>query len=78
MFNTTLARLESSFEQMRRFTAHVSHELRTPLTAIRSVGEVGLREARDEDAYRAVIGNMLEDADKLHGLCRAAAAPIKG
>ncbi len=68
VFNTTLARLESSFEQMRRFTAHVSHELRTPLTAIRSVGEVGLREARDEDAYRAVIGNMLEDADKLRGL----------
>ena len=68
VFNTTLARLESSFEQMRRFTAHVSHELRTPLTAIRSVGEVGLREARDEDAYRAVIGDMLEDADKLRGL----------
>ncbi len=68
VFNTTLARLESSFEQMRRFTAHVSHELRTPLTAIRSVGEVGLREARDAEAYRSVIGNMLEDADKLRGL----------
>ena len=38
VFNDTLARLESSFEQMRRFTSHVSHELRTPLTAIRSVG----------------------------------------
>ena len=41
VFNETLARLEASFEQMRRFTADVSHELRTPLTAIRSVGEVG-------------------------------------
>ena len=68
VFNDTLARLESSFEQMRRFTAHVSHELRTPLTAIRSVGEVGLRRADDTDAYRAVIGNMLEDADRLSGL----------
>ena len=68
VFNDTLARLESSFEQMRRFTAHVSHELRTPLTAIRSVGEVGLRRADDPDAYRAVIGNMLEDADRLSGL----------
>jgi signal transduction histidine kinase len=43
VFNATLARLEESFGQMRRFTADVSHELRTPLTAIRSVGEVGLR-----------------------------------
>ncbi len=42
--NDTLGRLESSFQQMRRFTSNVSHELRTPLTAIRSVGEVGLRE----------------------------------
>ena len=48
VFNETLGRLEASFDQMRRFTADVSHELRTPLTAIRSVGEVGLRERRDE------------------------------
>jgi len=68
VFNDTLARLESSFEQMRRFTAHVSHELRTPLTAIRSVGEIGLRRAHDPHAYRAVISDMLEDADRLSGL----------
>ena len=65
VFNDTLRRLESSFQQMRRFTSNVSHELRTPLTAIRSVGEVGLREWRDADAYRGVIGSMLEDADRL-------------
>src|SRR5580704_10111868 len=39
VFNNLLARLEQSFEQLRRFTADASHELRTPLTAIRSVGE---------------------------------------
>ena len=65
VFNDTLGRLESSFQQMRRFTSNVSHELRTPLTAIRSVGEVGLREHRDADAYRGVIGSMLEDTDRL-------------
>ena len=65
VFNETLARLEGSFEQMRRFTADVSHELRTPLTAIRSVGEVGLRGHRDDQAYRAIIGSMLEEADRL-------------
>ena len=65
VFNDTLGRLESSFEQMQRFTSDVSHELRTPLTAIRSVGEVGLRERRDERAYREIIGSMLEEADRL-------------
>jgi heavy metal sensor kinase len=68
VFNETLARLEQSFEQMRRFTADVSHELRTPLTAIRSVGEVGLRGHRDETAYRSIVGSMLEEADRLAGL----------
>jgi heavy metal sensor kinase len=68
VFNQTLGRLETSFDQMRRFTADVSHELRTPLTAMRSVGEVGLREPRDAAAYRAVIGSMLEEVDRLASL----------
>jgi heavy metal sensor kinase len=68
VFNETLGRLEASFEQMRRFTGDVSHELRTPLTAIRSVGEVGLREPRSGQDYRAIIGSMLEEADRLSGL----------
>ena len=68
VFNGTLARLEESFEQMRRFTADVSHELRTPLTAIRSVGEVGLRGHRDDQAYRTIIGSMLEESDRLASL----------
>jgi len=68
VFNDTLGRLEASFEQMRRFTADVSHELRTPLTAIRSVGEVGLRDHRNEAAYRGIIGSMLEEVDRLASL----------
>jgi heavy metal sensor kinase len=68
VFNETLARLEESFEQMRRFTADVSHELRTPLTSIRSVGEVGLRGHRDDQGYRTIIGSMLEEVDRLASL----------
>jgi heavy metal sensor kinase len=68
VFNEMLGRLESSFVQMRQFTADVSHELRTPLTAMRSVGEVGLRERRDDRAYRTIIGSMLEEADRLTAL----------
>jgi heavy metal sensor kinase len=65
VFNQTLTRLESSFEQMRRFTADASHELRTPLTAMRSVGEIGLRARREPAEYREIIGSMLEEVDRL-------------
>jgi heavy metal sensor kinase len=65
VINEMLGRLQSSFDQMRRFTADVSHELRTPLTAMRSVGEVALRERGDERSYRTTIGSMLEEVDRL-------------
>src|SRR5579863_3242865 len=64
-FNVTLARLESSFDQLRRFTADASHELRTPLTAIRSVGEVSLQKHGDSKYYRDIIGSMLEETNRL-------------
>ncbi len=64
-FNQTLARLETSFDQLRRFTADASHELRTPLTAIRSVGEVALQHSGDVPYYREMIGSMLEEVDRL-------------
>lgn len=67
-FNTTLAQLERSFDQLRRFTADASHEIRTPLTALRSVGEVALQGSRSNDDYREVIGTMLEEVDRLSRL----------
>jgi len=68
VFNDTLARLERSFDQLRRFTADVSHELRTPLTAIRTVGEVRLQREGDTAHYRDTIGSMLEEVNRLTGL----------
>jgi heavy metal sensor kinase len=65
VFNDTLSRLQDAFERLRRFTADASHELRTPLTAMRSVGEVALRNTHDTNAYRDVIGSMLEEVDRL-------------
>ncbi len=64
-FNSTLARLEESFDQLRRFTADASHELRTPLTAIRSVGEVALQTSGSAAYYRDIIGSMLEEVSRL-------------
>ena len=67
-FNATLARLERSFGQLRRFTADASHEIRTPLTALRSVGEVALQGDKSNEQYREVIGTMLEEVDRLSRL----------
>ena len=68
VINDTFARLESSFEQLRRFTADASHELRTPLSVIRGMGEVGLGETRTPAQYKEVIGGMLEEVDRVSTL----------
>jgi heavy metal sensor kinase len=68
VINATFARLESSFDQLRRFTADASHELRTPLSVIRAIGEVGLGETRTPAEYKEAIGSMLEEVDRLTNL----------
>jgi heavy metal sensor kinase len=68
VFNNLLARLEQSFEQLRRFTSDASHELRTPLTSIRSVGEVALQKNCSREEYRDTIGSMLEEVNRLTAL----------
>jgi heavy metal sensor kinase len=68
VINGTFARLESSFEQLRRFTADASHELRTPLSVIRGIGEAGLGETRTPAEYKEAMGSMLEEVDRLTNL----------
>ena len=65
VLNDAFARLEESFNRLKRFTQDAAHELRTPLAVLRSVGEVGLQEQREPKDYRDVIGSMLEEVDRL-------------
>ncbi len=65
VLNGLLQRLESSFENLKRFTADASHELRTPLSSIRSVGEVGLQRSHTPEEYQDIIGSMLEEVTRL-------------
>ncbi|HXM46123.1 MAG TPA: ATP-binding protein [Bryobacteraceae bacterium] len=68
VFNDLLARLEQSFDQLRRFTSDASHELRTPLASIRSVGEVALQKNGNREEFRDTIGSMLEEVNRLTAL----------
>jgi heavy metal sensor kinase len=68
VINDTFARLESSFDQLRRFTADSSHELRTPLAVVRGIGEAAVAERRTPDEYKEAIGSMLEEVDRMSGL----------
>lgn len=55
--NDLLARLESSFERERRFSADLAHELRTPIAELRSLAECALKwpETRDPATDRETL-----------------------
>ncbi len=64
-FDAMLARLQSAFEQQRRFTADASHELRTPLTAIIGQIDVAIARPRDAESYRVTLATVREQARRL-------------
>jgi heavy metal sensor kinase len=63
--NRMIERLERSFTEMQRFTADAAHELRTPLAVIRNEAEVALRARRSVEEYDRVLGNLLEEVNRL-------------
>jgi heavy metal sensor kinase len=68
VFNDLLARIESSFDGMRQFTADASHELRTPLAIIRGEADVALSQDREPEEYRETLEIIQDEARLLSGI----------
>jgi signal transduction histidine kinase len=80
--NAMLDRLESSVNQIKRFTADASHELRGPLTFTRTVAEIALKDPGTDGASRAAFQDIVHESAKatvmleeMLTLARADAAP---
>ncbi len=64
-FNNMIARLETSFRQIRQFSSDASHELRTPLTVMKGETELALRRPREAGDYTVVLESNLEEIDRM-------------
>ncbi len=63
--NSMLARLEESFQRVRRFSGDASHELRTPLAIIKGETEVALRWAKSDAELRSALTSNLEEINRM-------------
>ncbi|MBK5188918.1 MAG: HAMP domain-containing histidine kinase, partial [Gemmatimonadaceae bacterium] len=66
VINSLLSRIESAFEQQRRFMADASHELRTPISIVRGEADIALAVAdRPPDEYREALSVVRAESGRL-------------
>ncbi len=65
LLNQMFDRLESSFAQIRQFTADASHELKTPLSLIRLHSEKMLADPELANHHRDAVQVQLEEVERL-------------
>lgn len=65
LLNQMFDRLESSFNQTRRFTADASHELKTPLSLMRLQAEKLLLEESVTPSQEEAVKALLDEMDRL-------------
>jgi heavy metal sensor kinase len=62
--NEMIARLESAFSKIVRFTADASHELRTPLAVMRTTAEVALRGPQADGEHREALEQIVAEIQR--------------
>ena len=62
--NNMLSRLETQFEQQRRFVGDASHELRSPLTVIKGAAELGIVDDNATERSRDYFRRINQAADR--------------
>ena len=63
--NDMLDRIEQLMHSMQQVTSNVAHDLRSPLNRLRNRLEVTLLEQREDEEYRGIMQQAIEDADGL-------------
>lgn len=66
LLNEMFDRLESSFNQVRKFTAEASHELKTPLSLVRLQAEKLLVEGGLTSTQEEALQDQLEEIERLN------------
>lgn len=66
LLNATFDRLESAFDQIRRFSQEASHELKTPLSLIRLHAEQMLRDGDLSSAHAEAVLVQIEELARLN------------
>lgn len=61
----SVAPVERTMEQMRRFMADAAHELRTPVAVIRSRVDVTLERPRDAAVYETMLAELRAEVERL-------------
>jgi len=64
-FDTMLARLEQSFEQLTRFSSDIAHEFRSPVNNLVAAASVTLARARTPLEYQQTLEVVVEEGSRL-------------
>lgn len=64
----SIAPIEATLSNMRRFMADAAHELKTPIAILRTNADVALQRPRDEEGYRAALHSIEDESRRLGGI----------